>query len=109
MNVTPARAREIADTIDAYDADLKILQDSKRDTFAGFRAELEACGFDKATVKAEVAALKSAIAKRAKRRIDATAADESEALAEMYLEAIDGNAPRATHAIAHSMPTIGAA
>jgi hypothetical protein len=105
LNITAARAREIADAIDALDADIKVLQDSKRDAFGDVRAELEALGLDKANIRLEMAALKAAIAKRAKRREDADAVEERDALTDSYLDLIEGPAPRATHAIATSVPT----
>lgn len=108
LNITPEIARRVADAIDAYDADIKVLQDGKRDTFGEVRAELEALGLDKANIRLEMAALKAAIAKRAKRRIDAEAADERDALTDSYLDLIEAPAPRATHAIATGVPAADA-
>lgn len=96
MQIAAAKARSIADAIDAYDEDIAALQEGKRDTFASLRADLESAGFDRATIKAEIAALKAAITIRAKRRKD-DAAEDREALTDSYLEALAG-APRATHA-----------
>lgn len=108
LNITPEIARQVADVIDVYDADIKVLQDGKRDTFGEVRAELEALGLDKATIRLEMAALKAAIVKRAKRRVDAEAADERDALTDRILDLIEAPAPRATHAIATSMPVADA-
>ncbi len=105
LNITAARAREVADAIDAYDEQIKVLQDGKRDTFGEVRAELEGIGLDKANVRKEMAALKGAIAKRAKRRDDADAVDERDAMTDSYLDLIERSAPRATHAIAIAVPT----
>lgn len=96
MQIDPSRARSIADAIDAYDAEIAALQEGKRDTFADLRTELESNGLDRATVRAEIASLKAAIAIRAKRRKD-DAAEEREALTDDYLDALTC-APRATHA-----------
>lgn len=89
MLIDAAKARSIADAIDAYDEDISALQEGKRDTFASLRVELEAEGLDRAAIKAEIAALKAAISIRAKRRKD-DAAEEREALTETYLEALAG-------------------
>lgn len=96
MQIEPSRARSIADAIDAYDDEIAKLQGGKRDTFADLRAELESNGLDRATVRAEIASLKAAIAIRAKRRKD-DAAEEREALTDDYLSALTC-APRATYA-----------
>ena len=95
MQIDPSRARSIADAIDAYDAEIATLQEGKRDTFADLRTELESNSLDRATVRAEIASLKAAIAIRAKRRKD-DAAEEREALTDDYLTALTC-APRATH------------
>ena len=95
MRIDAAKALSIADAIDAYDADIATLQEGKREIFAELRADLEEFGFDRATIKAEVAALKAAITIRAKRRKD-DEAEEHEALTDSYLGAI-ACAPRATH------------
>lgn len=105
INIPASRAREIADAIDAYDADIKVLQDGKRDTFGEVRGELEGLGLDKANVRLEMAALKAAIVKRAKRRDDAESVEERDALTDSYLDLIEGPAPRATPAIANSVPS----
>jgi uncharacterized protein (UPF0335 family) len=94
MRIDAAKACSIADAIDAYDADIAILQEGKREIFASLRTDLEEFGFDRAAIKAEIAALKTAIAIRAKRRKDDDAEDR-EALTESYLNALAG-APRAT-------------
>lgn len=94
MQIAADKARSIADAIDAYDEDIAALQEGKRDTFASLRTELEEAGLDRATIKAEIAALKAAITIRAKRRKDDFAEDR-EVLTESYLDAIAG-APRAT-------------
>lgn len=105
MNIDNAKAREIADLIDAYDADIAKLQEGKRETFEGLRTELAAEGYASANIKLDVAALKAAIAKRAKRRKDADADQERDALVESYLDAIEAPARRATPAIAIPMPS----
>jgi uncharacterized protein (UPF0335 family) len=105
MNIDSAKAREIADIIDAYDADIAKLQEGKRETFEGLRTALADEGYASATIKLDVAALKAAIAKRAKRRKDADAVEERDALVEGYLDAIEAPAPRATYANAHPVPT----
>lgn len=94
MQIAAEKARSIADAIDAYDEDIAALQEGKRDTFASLRIELEDAGFDRATIKAEIAALKAAITIRAKRRKD-DAAEDREALTGSYLDALV-RAPRAT-------------
>lgn len=104
LNITAERAREIADAIDAYDEQIKDLQDGKRETFASLRADLEALGLDRANIRDEMAALKAAIVKRAKRRTDADAVDERDAMTDSYLDLIERSAPRATHAIAMVVP-----
>lgn len=96
MQIEPSRARSIADATDAYDAEIAKLQEGKRDTFEDLRTELGSNGLDRATVRAEIASLKAAIAIRAKRRKD-DAAEEREALTDDYLDALTC-APRATYA-----------
>lgn len=96
-----ARAREIADTIDAYDQQLADAQEGKRETFQTVRFELEALGLDKATVKAELDGLKRAIRIRQLRRSKPEKLDRdeaTEALAIEYLDRIEvaARAPRAT-------------
>lgn len=98
MNIDSAKAREIADIIDAYDDDIAKLQEGKRETFEGLRTELASEGHLSASIKLDVAALKAAIAKRAKRRKDAEGVQERDALVESYLDAIEAPAPRATPA-----------
>lgn len=95
MNIENARAREFADLIDAYDGEIAALQESKREAFSGLRVQLEAAGHGKPTIRAEIAALKAAIAKRAKRRIDADGVQERDELTESYLDVIEAPAPRA--------------
>lgn len=97
MNIDSEKARDVADIIDALDEQIAALQDSKRETFADLRIHLEADGHAKASVKADMAALKAAIAKRAKRRKDADADQERDALVESYLDAIEAPTRRATH------------
>ena len=96
-----ARAREIADTIDAYDQQLADAQDGKRETFETLRNELTNAGMDKQSVKNAVAAFKRAIRVRQLRRSapeKLSAEEEIETLALDYLDQIDGSrAPRATH------------
>jgi hypothetical protein len=104
LNITAQRAREVADAIDAYDEQIKDLQDGKRETFASLRAELEDLGLDRANIRDEMAALKAAIVKRAKRRTDADAVDERDAMTDSYLDLIERSAARATHAIATAVP-----
>ncbi|KLK91399.1 hypothetical protein AA309_20060 [Microvirga vignae] len=89
MHITPERARSIADSIDAYDADIELHQAGKRETYADLRTELESLGLDRATVSLEIAALKAAIAMRRKRRADPEKVDEKDAVTSDYFEAID--------------------
>lgn len=98
LNITAERARDVADAIDAYDQQIKDLQDGKRETFASLRTDLEDLGLDRANIREELAALKAAIAKRAKRREDADAVDERDAMTDSYLDLIERSAPRATPA-----------
>lgn len=97
MRIESARARSFADLIDTYDAEIAALQESKREAFSDLRAEMETAGHNKASVKADIAALKAAIGKRAKRRANADAVQEHDELTDSYLDAIERNAPRATH------------
>lgn len=96
MRIESARAREFADLIDTYDADISALQESKREAFAELRVVLESEGHNKASIRADVAALKAAVAKRAKRRIDADGVEEQDSLTDSYLDVIEAPAPRAT-------------
>ena len=105
LNITAQRAREVADAIDAYDEQIKALQDGKRETFASLRMELEDLGLARSNIRDELGALKAAIAKRAKRRDDADAVDERDAMTDSYLDLIERSAPRAAHAIATAVPT----
>lgn len=89
MHLTNDRARTIADAIDAYEDEIATLQSGKRDTYADLRTELMAQGLSKDAVSVEIAALKSAIALRRKRRTDPEAIDEKEAATAEYLSAID--------------------
>jgi dGTP triphosphohydrolase len=97
------RAREVADLIDEYDQQIKDLQDGKRETFISVRAELENMGLSRPNVAAEIAALKSAIAARRKRREATPEQEEREHLTEEYLTIIEARAPRATR-VATSVP-----
>jgi hypothetical protein len=85
---------EMADAVDALDADIADLQEAKRNLFASYRADLEGT-HDKDAVKAEIAALKAAIRRRQK----AVADPENEQavdLAEEIFTEITARAPRAT-------------
>lgn len=101
--LTDERAREIADTIDAYDQQLADAQEGKRETFQTLRIELENLGLDKTAVKTELDGLKRAIKLRQLRTRNPEKLDQveaAEALAVEYLDRIDGasRAPRATYA-----------
>lgn len=96
MNIDAAKARDVANIIDEIDQQIACLQESKRETFSDLRSDLEADGHGKASIKLDIAALKAAIAKRAKRRLDAEAVQERDELVESYLDVIEAPAPRAT-------------
>jgi hypothetical protein len=88
---------EIADAVDALDADIADLQEAKRNLFASYRAECE-CehAMDKDAVKAEIAALKAAIRRRQKAVADPDAEQAVDLADEIFAE-ISAPAPRATH------------
>lgn len=87
--------RELADEIDRLDAEIKVLQDDKREYFKSFR---EAYG------KAECRAAQAAIKKRQRSRSDkADEIEEHDALVEVIFEEISAPAPRATRS-ASGMP-----
>ncbi|MGA0595640.1 hypothetical protein [Enterovirga sp. CN4-39] len=102
MGLSAERAREIADTVDAYDQQLADAQEGKRETFETLRNELANAGMDKQAVKNVIAAFKRAIRVRQMRRSapeKLSAEEEREALALEYLDLIDAaRAPRATYA-----------
>lgn len=80
--------RELADEIDRLDAEIKVLQDDKREYFKSFR---EAYG------KSECKAAQVAIKKRQRSRSDkADEIEEHDALVEVIFEEITSPAPRAT-------------
>jgi len=97
MSNLASRRRELADTIDEYDAIIADQNESKRDTFVCYRADLEKEGMAKDAIKLELAALKAAIRKRQKARKDAGAVEEQDALAEEILSQIKNGTPDATH------------
>lgn len=88
-SLTDERARQIADVIDAYDAEIATANEGKKDTFASVREELEGLGLERTAITAQLAAFKAAIAKRRKRAKDAEAVDERDALTDDYLDVLE--------------------
>jgi endonuclease/exonuclease/phosphatase family metal-dependent hydrolase len=86
---------EMADAVDALDADIADLQEAKRNLFASYRADLEGT-HDKDAVKAEIAALKAAIRRRQKAVADPENEQAVDLADEIFAE-ISAPAPRATH------------
>ena len=72
--------KECADAIDAYDEEISILNEGKRDTFASYRQRLVEEGHGPDAVKAELAALKAAIKRRRAVAKDSVAVDQHDAL-----------------------------
>ncbi len=99
--------KQIIDNIEALDAEIDALQESKRETYADHRAALvDEAGKDKA--RDEIEALKKAVQRRrqiAKHGVEVV--EEKDALVEEILSEVEAatRAPRATPAIAQSVPT----
>ncbi|MHA6731774.1 hypothetical protein [Devosia sp. A369] len=89
--------KTLADAIDAYDADIEILQQSKRETFADYREQLAGEGRDKDMVKDEIAAFKAAMKRRrAVAKEGSEAVEDQVALVDVIFDEI--TAARATRA-----------
>ncbi|MGU9981518.1 hypothetical protein ACJ4V0_15895 [Phreatobacter sp. HK31-P] len=76
---------QIADAIDAYDAEISVLQSGKLCTFVSYREALKGQGVAADAVRAEVAALKAAIRQRRALANPSPGAEEREALADEIL------------------------
>lgn len=89
--------KSLAETIEAYDADIEKLQQSKRETFSDYRDQLGLEGRDKDAVKAEIAAFKSAMKRsRAVAKKGEEAVEEQDDLVdEIFIEITAARAPRA--------------
>lgn len=95
--------KQIIDTIEAYDAEIQALQDSKRDTYEEQRAALTAAD-GKEVARAEIDGLKKAVQRRrqvAKHGVEAV--EQKDALVEEILAEV-ANAPRATRESAKTVP-----
>jgi hypothetical protein len=80
--------RKLADEIDALDAQIKTLNDSKSETYKDFREKLEGQGMEPRRASAEVAATKAAIARRRKLKADPAAVREKDDLIDEILSEI---------------------
>jgi hypothetical protein len=60
--------RQLADTIDEIEGQIRDLNSSKADNYKSYREELEATGMAGVRISAEISATKAAIAKRRKIR-----------------------------------------
>lgn len=95
--------KQIIATIEAYDAEIQALQDSKRDTYDEQRAALTAAD-GKEVARAEIDGLKKAVQRRrqvARHGVDAV--EQQDALVEEILAEV-ANAPRATRESAKTVP-----
>lgn len=90
--------KTLADAIDAYDADIEILQQSKRETFTEYREQLAEEGRDRDAVKDEIAAFKAAMKRRRAVAKEGNEAVEDQAalVDEIFVEITAARAPRAT-------------
>jgi len=91
--------RQLADEIDAYEAEIKTLNEGKADTFKSYRAQLEAGGMEPRRASAELAATKAAIARRRKLREDPTKVREKDDLTDEILDEIMDSPSRARESI----------
>lgn len=87
--------KSLADDIDALDAQIKDLNESKRDAYNDFREQLEGEGMDGRRASAELAATKAAIARRRKLLQDPEAVHERDDLIDDILTEIMPSLARA--------------
>jgi hypothetical protein len=85
----------LADEIDAIDASIKALNESKSEAYKAYREQLEGQGMDGRRAAAEVAATKVAIVKRRKLRTDPNAVAEKDDLTDTILAEIMAKPSRA--------------
>lgn len=93
----------LADHFDACDESIKDFNDTKREGFTSYRAQLENMGWPKDAIKAEIEAVKAAIKRRRLVTKDEAAVEAKDALVEEVLAEITARAPRATR-VATSVP-----
>ena len=87
--------KDLADTIDEYDAQIATLNEGKSETYKDYRAQLEAAGMKPRRAAAELAATKAAIARRRKLMTDGEAVREKDALTDEILDEIMPSLTRA--------------
>lgn len=85
----------LADEIDAIDASIKALNDSKSEAYKAYREQLEDTGMEPRRAAAEVAATKAAIIKRRKLAADPDAVAEKDDLIDTILAEIQSRPSRA--------------
>lgn len=93
--------KETANAIDAYDAEIKTLQEGKAETYAAYRDQMKAQGIHGDAVKLEMVALKTAIRQRRAIAQDATGVEERDSLTDEILTEIRTGTERATRVHAH--------
>ena len=96
-SIAPMTRGALADEIDDYDEQIAALQDSKRELYVAYRAQLKKDGYEPAAVRAQVEAFKVAHRKRRAAVKNEQAVEEHDALVdEIYKEISSSRAPRAT-------------
>jgi hypothetical protein len=90
--------KELANAIDAYDAEIKVLQDGKAETYAAYREQLRGQGAGKDSVRLEMVAVKTAIRQRRALAEDATGVEERDSLTDEILTEIRSGTEGATRA-----------
>lgn len=88
--------KALADAIDALDDDIKVLQDTKAETYTAYREQLKGQGAGKDAVKLEMVAVKTAIRQRRALTLDATGVEERDSLTDEILNEIRSGT---THAL----------
>jgi uncharacterized protein YdcH (DUF465 family) len=90
--------KALADAIDSLDDDIKVLQESKAETYAAYRDQMKGQGAGKDAVKLEMVAVKTAIRQRRALTADATGVEERDSLTDEILTEIRSGTDRATRA-----------
>lgn len=83
--------KSLAATIDDLDEQIATLQDSKRDTYISYRAQLDAKGLDKDAIKAEIDAFKLALKRRRAVKEDPKAVEAKDDLVDEIFVEISGS------------------
>jgi hypothetical protein len=80
--------KSLADAIDGYEAEIKLLQDGKAETYAAYREQMKSTGAGKDAVRLEMLAIKTAIRQRRALAEDASGVEERDSLTDEILTEI---------------------